>query len=62
MHLNTEVINQWAESAPYWEKHRDPIRGMFEPVTQALIKEAQITGRESVLDVATGPGEPALSS
>jgi len=61
MHSNTEVINQWTESAPYWEKHRDIIRGMFEPVTQALIKEAGISGRESVLDVATGPGEPALS-
>jgi SAM-dependent methyltransferase len=61
MHLNTEVIHQWTESAPYWEKHRDTIRGMFEPVSQALIKEAGISGRESVLDVATGPGEPALS-
>jgi len=61
MHSNTEVINQWTESAPYWEKHRDIIGGMFQPVTQALIKEAGISGRESVLDVATGPGEPALS-
>jgi len=59
--MHTEVINQWTESAPYWEKHRDIIRGMFGPVTQALIKEAGITGRDSVLDVATGPGEPALS-
>jgi ubiquinone/menaquinone biosynthesis C-methylase UbiE len=61
MHSNTKVINQWTESAPYWEKHQDIIRGMFAPVTQALIKEAAITGRDSVLDVATGPGEPALS-
>jgi SAM-dependent methyltransferase len=61
MQQNTEVITQWTESAHYWEKHRDIIRNMFAPVTQALIKDAAITGRAAVLDVATGPGEPALS-
>jgi ubiquinone/menaquinone biosynthesis C-methylase UbiE len=61
MQQNTEVITQWAESAPYWEKHRDIIRNMFAPVTQALIKDAGITRGAAVLDVATGPGEPALS-
>ena len=61
MHQNTDVISQWTESAPYWEKHRDIIHDMFAPVTQALIKDAAITGRHAVLDVATGPGEPALS-
>jgi ubiquinone/menaquinone biosynthesis C-methylase UbiE len=34
---------------------------MFAPVTEALIREAQITSGQTVLDVATGPGEPALS-
>jgi SAM-dependent methyltransferase len=58
---NTEVISQWSESAPYWEKYREVIREMFAPVTQALIEDAQISGRLAVLDVATGPGEPALS-
>ena len=61
MQQNTEVISQWTESAHYWEKHRDIIRDMFAPVTQALIKDAAITGPGAVLDVATGPGEPALS-
>jgi ubiquinone/menaquinone biosynthesis C-methylase UbiE len=61
MEQNREVISQWSESAPYWEKHREIIREMLAPVTQALIEEAQITGRSAVLDVATGPGEPALS-
>jgi ubiquinone/menaquinone biosynthesis C-methylase UbiE len=60
MQQNTEVITQWTESAHYWEKHWDIIRDMFAPVTQALIKDAAITGC-AVLDVATGPGEPALS-
>jgi ubiquinone/menaquinone biosynthesis C-methylase UbiE len=34
---------------------------MFAPITQALIEDAEITGRRAVLDLATGPGEPALS-
>ena len=61
MQQNKEVISQWSESAPYWEKHRAVIREMFAPVTQALIEDAGITRRRNVLDVATGPGEPALS-
>lgn len=56
-----EVIKRWSETAPYWEKHRATIREMFAPVTQALIEEAQITRGSTVLDVATGPGEPALA-
>src|SRR5260370_6947905 len=56
-----EVISRWGETAPYWEKHRAIIREMFAPVTQALIEHAQITKRSTVLDVATGPGEPALA-
>jgi SAM-dependent methyltransferase len=58
---NKEVIGQWSESAPYWEKYRAVIHEMFAPVTQALIEDAGITSRSAVLDVATGPGEPALS-
>lgn len=61
MAQNKEVISQWSESAPYWEKHRETIREMFAPVTQALVEDAGITSRRTVLDIATGPGEPALS-
>lgn len=61
MPQNSQVISQWSESAPYWEKHRELIREMFAPVTQALIEDANIAGPLAVLDVATGPGEPALS-
>ena len=61
MPQNNEVINQWSESAPYWEKHREAIREMFASVTQALIEDAAITSRRAVLDVAMGPGEPALT-
>jgi ubiquinone/menaquinone biosynthesis C-methylase UbiE len=61
MEKDKEVISQWSESAPYWEKHREIIREMFAPITQALIEDAEITTGRVVLDVATGPGEPALS-
>jgi ubiquinone/menaquinone biosynthesis C-methylase UbiE len=56
-----EVIHRWTGSAPYWEKHREIIRQMFSPVTQALVEDGQIGPGQVVLDIATGPGEPALS-
>lgn len=58
---NSEVIQQWTESARYWEKHRAVLRQMFAPVTQALVEDAAIGRGDAVLDLATGPGEPALS-
>jgi enediyne biosynthesis protein CalE5 len=51
----------WRQSAQYWEKHRQVIRQMFVPVTQALIEEAEIVRGFHVLDVGTGTGEPALT-
>ena len=58
---NKEIIGQWSESAPYWEKYRPVIVEMFAPVAQALILDAAVAKGNSVLDVATGPGEPALT-
>lgn len=57
-----ELISRWSETAPFWEKHRAVIREMFAPVTQALIEAAPIRRGAAVLDVATGPGEPALTT
>ncbi len=61
MQPEQEVIGRWSGSAPYWEKHREIIRQMFAPITQALVEDAQIGSQQVVLDIATGPGEPALS-
>ena len=61
MQPEQEIINRWTGSAPYWEKHREIIRQMFAPVTQALVEDARIGPGHSVLDIATGPGEPALT-
>jgi ubiquinone/menaquinone biosynthesis C-methylase UbiE len=58
---NQNILAQWSESARYWEKHREVIREMFAPVTQALIEDAGVAPGRVVLDVATGPGEPALT-
>src|SRR5437773_12489740 len=56
-----EVITAWRDSAPFWEKHREIIRQMFAPVTQALVEDALISSGHTVLDVVTGPGGPALT-
>jgi ubiquinone/menaquinone biosynthesis C-methylase UbiE len=56
-----EAVRPWRESAPYWEKYRETIRGMFAPVTEALVEGASVGSGHTVLDVATGPGEPALT-
>jgi len=61
MQPSPEAISVWRDSAPFWEKHRANIRQMFAPVTQALVEDGQIGVGHAVLDVATGPGEPALT-
>src|SRR5262249_39792136 len=53
--------NSWSQSAPYWEQHRSVIRKMFAPVTEALVADAKVVRGARVLDVGTGPGEPALT-
>src|SRR6266851_3887329 len=61
MQPDQEVIRAWRDSAPFWEKHRQIIRQMFAPVTQALVEDGLIGRGHTVLDIATGPGEPALT-
>ncbi len=57
----SDTLQEWRESAPYWEKHGEVIRSMFGPLSQALIEEAGIGAGQSVLDVAGGAGEPSLT-
>jgi len=61
MPSNDEVLKRWSAAAQFWEKRRELVRHMFAPVTLALVDAAHIAKGDSVLDVATGPGEPALS-
>ena len=61
MQPDQTLIDRWSAAAPFWEKHRETIRQMFAPATQALIEDGRIGSRHTVLDVATGSGEAALS-
>ena len=56
-----DVVRAWRESAPYWEKHRETVRLMFEPVTRGLIEDAGIVEGVKVLDIACGAGEPGFT-
>jgi ubiquinone/menaquinone biosynthesis C-methylase UbiE len=61
MQREQSPTGRWSTAAPFWEKYRAIILEMFAPVTQALIEDSSIAGGHAVLDIATGPGEPALS-
>ena len=61
MPVDPQVIQRWTGSAPYWEKHRNLIRQMFDPITRTLADEAEMSRTDVVVDVATGSGEPALT-
>lgn len=54
-------LEEWAETAQYWTKHRHTIRAMFAPLTEALIEQAGIVQGQDILDVAGGAGEPSLT-
>ena len=56
-----DILQEWRESAPFWEKHAASIRSMFAPITTALIERAGIDRGCLVLDVAGGSGEPSLT-
>jgi SAM-dependent methyltransferase len=60
MSQQDEVTRGATSSAPFWEKHREVVRELFAPVSEALIEDAGVVSGSSVLDVATGHGEPAL--
>lgn len=56
-----DTLREWRETAKYWTRHSDTIRQMFAPITEMLIEETGVTEGKSVLDVAGGAGEPALT-
>jgi ubiquinone/menaquinone biosynthesis C-methylase UbiE len=58
---NRNFVAQFGAAAEHWDKYRKFIRLMYKPVTDALVEDARIERGHAVLDVATGPGEPALS-
>ena len=59
MRHNTRI--EWNAAASGWKKYgKDMLRWMA-PVSDRLIRSSGITSGQTVLDVATGTGQPALS-
>jgi SAM-dependent methyltransferase len=55
-----EIIDRETHPDRSSDKYGEIIQQLFAPVSEALIADAEIALGQSVLDVATGPGEPAL--
>lgn len=52
---------EWKAAAPGWRKHEKDMLRPMAPVSDQLIRSAGIASGQTVLDVATGTGEPALT-
>jgi ubiquinone/menaquinone biosynthesis C-methylase UbiE len=52
---------EWNAAAPGWKKYRKDMLRWLEPVSDQLMKSSQISRGQTVLDVATGTGQPALT-
>ena len=60
MSEDRNILDEWRESAPYWEKHAATVRRLLAPISAALILDAHISAGQRVLDVAGGTGEPSF--
>jgi ubiquinone/menaquinone biosynthesis C-methylase UbiE len=52
---------EWKAAAPGWKKYKKDMLRWLAPVTDQLIRSTGITSGQTVLDVATGTGQPALT-
>ncbi len=52
---------EWNAAAPGWKKYRKDMLKWMAPVSDQLIRSTGISSGQTVLDVATGTGQPALS-
>src|ERR671918_1293704 len=52
---------EWNAAAPGWKKYGKDMLKWMAPVSDQLIRSTGITSGQTVLDVATGAGEPALT-
>jgi ubiquinone/menaquinone biosynthesis C-methylase UbiE len=63
---NDEIVRdrvrmEWSVAAPGWKKYGKDMFKWMAPVSDQLIKSAGISVGQTVLDVATGTGQPALT-
>jgi ubiquinone/menaquinone biosynthesis C-methylase UbiE len=52
---------EWNAAAPGWKKYGKDMLKWMAPVSDQLIRSTGITSGQTVLDVATGTGQPALT-
>jgi ubiquinone/menaquinone biosynthesis C-methylase UbiE len=52
---------EWNAAAPGWKKYGKDMLKWMAPVSDQLIRSTGITSGQTVLDVATGAGQPALT-
>ena len=59
--IKRRQLNDWNLAAPGWKKWEKRFLQNLQPLTEVLIKSAGVKPGDSVLDLATGTGEPALT-
>lgn len=60
--MNSDAeLEHWTDAAPIWAREADLIAEMTRPVTLALVGQLTPRAGECLLDLACGPGDPALT-
>ena len=59
--IRDNAFMEWSAAAPGWKKYGKDMFKWLAPVSDQLIRSAGITSGQTVLDVATGTGQPALT-
>src|SRR5215208_481043 len=59
--MRHRALMEWNAAAPGWKKYGKDMHRWMTPVSEQLIRSAGISYGQTVLDVATGTGEPALT-
>jgi ubiquinone/menaquinone biosynthesis C-methylase UbiE len=59
--MRYHALMEWNAAAPGWKKYGKDILKWLGPVSDQLIRSTGITSGHTVLDVATGAGQPALT-
>ncbi len=61
MTANSSTDGYWRTRGPYWDREADLMVRAAQALNQPLIDAADIQPGQQVLDLASGPGEPAVT-